>query len=271
MHLAGTGMNCSLIISTYNRTEALALCLQSVLSQSVLPAEIVIADDGSGDATRQLVEKFKEKATVPVQHIWQKDEGYQLSKIRNRAFSAANGNYLIQTDGDLIFHRHFIKDHLSFAQEGYFVSGARTNITKNLTQQYVDEQTAPQLYYYSKGLEKRYNAFRNTVLRNINAKLQTSAHNMHYVLGCNMAFFKKDVQAVNGYNEAFNGWGKEDNDIAARLMNAGIQLRMLKFGAVVFHLWHQEADKNKVSANEQLFQESLKNNVTFVPLGMNQY
>jgi glycosyltransferase involved in cell wall biosynthesis len=264
-------MNCSLIISTYNRPEALSICLQTVLRQSVLPSEIVIADDGSGPATKTLIDKFRQQSTIPVQHIWQKDDGYQLSKIRNKAFAAAIGDYLIQTDGDLLFHEHFIKDHLSFAREGSFVSGARTNITEAATQPLIHQQKTPLLHYYSKGLEKRYNAIRSILLRNANAAIQSSPGNMHYVLGCNMAFFKKDLQEVNGYNEAFTGWGKEDNDIAARLTNAGLQLRMLKFGAVVFHLWHKEADKNKTSANEQLFQESLKNNVTFVPLGMNQY
>ncbi|HEX4958670.1 MAG TPA: glycosyltransferase family 2 protein [Lacibacter sp.] len=264
-------MTSSLIISTYNRPEALALCLQSVLRQSVMPLEIIIADDGSAAATKQLIDGFKQESTVPVSHVWQEDEGYQLSKIRNKAFAVAKGDYLIQTDGDLIFHRHFIKDHLSFARIGSFVSGARTNINEVTTHQLIQHQIAPDLHYNSAGLEKRYNAFRNALLRNVNAALQSSPTSLHYVLGCNMAFFKADLQKVNGYNEAFTGWGKEDNDIAARLINSGIKLRMLKFGAVVFHLWHKEADKNKVSTNETLFQESLKNNVTFVPLGMNQY
>jgi glycosyltransferase involved in cell wall biosynthesis len=264
-------MNSSLIISTYNRPEALALCLQSIMRQSVMPGEVMIADDGSGTVTKNLVDAFRKQSNVPVVHVWQEDDGYQLSKIRNKAFAAAKGDYLIQTDGDLIFHRHFIKDHLSFARKGSFVSGARTHINEATTHQLIQQQMAPDLYYYSAGLEKRYNAFRNILLRNVNTALQSSSTNLHYVLGCNMAFFKTDLQTVNGYNEAFTGWGKEDNDIAARLINSGINLRMLKFGAVVFHLWHKEADKNKVSANETLFQESLKNNVTFVPLGMNQY
>lgn len=264
-------MNSSLIISTYNRPEALALCLQSVLRQSVLPTEIIIADDGSGEATKKLVEEFQQNAPVPIVHVWQEDGGYQLSKIRNKAFAAAQGDYLIQTDGDLIFHKDFIKDHLSFAQKGSFISGARTNIDETTTHQFIQQQQAPQLNYFSKGLEKRYNAFRNKLLRDINTGLQSSPKNLYYVLGCNMAFFKNDLEKVNGYNEAFTGWGKEDNDIAARLINSGVKLRMLKFSGVVFHLWHKEADKNKVSTNETLFQESLKNNVTFVPLGMNQY
>lgn len=271
MHLAAVIMTCSLIISTYNRPEALQLCLQSALHQSVLPDEILIADDGSGAATKEFIEQFRNRSAVPIVHVWQEDNGYQLSKIRNRAFAMAKGAYILQTDGDLIFHRHFVKDHLQFARKGSFVSGARTNINEQQTREIIAQQSAPQLVYYSKGLQKRYNAFRNIALRMINAKLQSSAQNVHYVLGCNMAFFKADLQKVNGYNEAFTGWGKEDNDIAARLINAGVRLRMLKFGAAVFHLWHKEADKNKLSANEHLFQESLKNNVTFVQQGMNRY
>lgn len=264
-------LTCSLVISTYNRPEALGLCLASVLQQSVLPDEILIADDGSNDATKQMIDQFQHNSSVIVKHIWHQDEGYRLSKIRNRAFAAATGEYIIQTDGDLIFHKHFIKDHLAFAKKGSFVSGARTNLKEEKTNQIIQNQIAPQLFYYSNGLSKRYNAFRNSILRNINSLIQSSSKNIFYVLGCNMAFFKEDLQKVNGYNEVFNGWGKEDNDIAARLINTGLKLRMLKFGAVVFHLWHQEADKNKLSANEQFFKATLKNNMTFVPIGMNQY
>jgi glycosyltransferase involved in cell wall biosynthesis len=264
-------MTCSLIISTYNRPDALALCLQSVMKQNVMPLQIIIADDGSGEPTRKLIDTFKKTIPVPLLHVWQEDSGYQLSKIRNRAFAAATGQYIIQADGDLIFHTDFIRDHLSFAKPGYFVSGSRTNINEAVTGKLLLSGQAPKLHYYSAGLTKRYNAFRNTLLQMLNAQAGAPGKNIHYVLGCNMAFFKKDLLLVNGYNEAFTGWGKEDNDIAARLVNAGVKLRMLKFGAVVFHLWHREADKNKVSTNEHLFHESLKNNVTFTPLGMNQY
>ena len=262
---------CSIIISTFNRPDALQLCLESVLKQSALPFEVVIADDGSSDETKKVITNFAAKVQFPVKHIWHKDEGYQLSKIRNRAIVAANGNYILQTDGDLIFHTHFIKDHLQFAKKNCFVSGARTNITAKKTNKLLIATTCPALTYYSAGIVKRYNAVRSALLKNLNMQMQTSAQNMQYVLGCNMAFWKEDLLLVNGYNENFEGWGKEDNDIAARLINAGKKLRFLKFGAIVFHLWHKEASRTSMAANEYLFQQSLKNNVTFVSKGLNQY
>jgi glycosyltransferase involved in cell wall biosynthesis len=263
--------SCSLIISTFNRPDALELCLKSVMNQYVLPQEVIIADDGSGDETKRVVEQFTAQARFAVKHVWQKDDGYQLSKIRNKAFVAATGDYILQTDGDLIFHSNFVKDHLQFAKKGCFVSGTRTNIKDAKTSQLLKTSSISNLTFYSAGIEKRYNAARVGLLQKLNAQLQTSAHNLHYVLGCNMAFWKEDLIKVNGYNEAFTGWGKEDNDLSARLINAGVKLRFLKFGAIVFHLWHREAARDFVSANDFLFQQSLKNNVTFVDEGMNQY
>jgi glycosyltransferase involved in cell wall biosynthesis len=263
--------SCSLIISTFNRPDALELCLKSLAHQRVFPLEVIIADDGSGRETKKVIEQFTAKANFTVKHVWQKDEGYQLSKIRNKAFAAATGDYILQTDGDLIFHANFVKDHLQFAKKGCFVSGTRTNITAAKTNEILQLKAFANLKYYAPGIKKRYNAVRFALLKNLNAQLQASSKNLHYVLGCNMAFWKEDLIKVNGYNEAFKGWGKEDNDLSARLMNAGIKLRFLKFGAIVFHLWHNEAARDFVSVNDSLFQHSLKNNVTFVDWGMNQY
>lgn len=247
------------------------LCLSSVQRQTVQPGEIIIADDGSGNETKQVIESFAKQTTVPLKHIWQEDEGYQLSKIRNKAFAAAETDYLVQTDGDLIFHKRFIEDHLNFAKPGYFVSGARVNIAEWLTAELVREQKLPELHFYSAGISKRYNAFRSVLLRNINSIFQASSRPMQYVLGCNMAFWRKDILKVNGYNENFTGWGKEDNDIAARLLNAGIQLRFLKFGGMVFHLWHREAVRHTLSANEELLQKTVVQNTTFIENGISRY
>src|SRR5438309_2028957 len=117
--------SCSLIISTYNWPSALQLCLQSVLQQSVLPAEIIIADDGSTEETKTLIDHMATQCPVPLLHVWQPDEGFQLSKIRNRAIAKAAMPYIIQIDGDLLLHQHFIKDHFHIQEPGYFVSGSR--------------------------------------------------------------------------------------------------------------------------------------------------
>ena len=118
--------SCSLVVSTYNRPDALELCIESILRQTQLPNEIVVADDGSGESTRQLVKALEAKSPVPIVHVWQPDDGYQLARIRNRAFAAATGEYIIQLDGDLILEKHFVLDHLSMARPGTFISGSRT-------------------------------------------------------------------------------------------------------------------------------------------------
>ena len=261
----------SLIVTTYNNPVRLNLCLQSILQQSTLPDELLIADDGSGIATSEVIRQFSSKFKINVKHVWQEDDGFQLSRIRNKAFAQSACDYLIQTDGDLIFHKHFVRDHIAFAKPGCFVSGARTNIEQYQTEVLLKNPVAPGLKYYSKGLRKRYNALRNSFLRELNAMLQTSPHNMHYVLGCNMAFWKKDLQEVNGYNETFTGWGKEDNDIAARLINAGKKLCFLKFGGIVFHLWHKGDSAVMLAENEKIFNQSIQNKLIIAEKGMDQY
>lgn len=261
--------SCSLIVSTYNRPDALKCCLQSIVVQSQLPDEIIIADDGSGPETRQFVNLFKGTSPVPIVHVWQTDEGYQLAKIRNKAFTAATKEYIIQIDGDLILHRHFIQDHMRVAREGVFVSGSRVRIDETLTKDLTTGKVMPALIkQHSNHLSKKHNGVYSPVLCRMNYLLQVGKKNYKYVVGCNMAFWKKDLEKVNGYNEGFKGWGKEDNDLAVRLINAGVRLRFVKYGAIVYHLAHTIANLSSAPHNEQVLERSLKEKITFVPAGM---
>lgn len=266
-----TNLTCSLIIATYNWVPALQLSLESVLKQSLMPNEIIIADDGSAGETKKLIELYKKKFAVPLKYVWQPDEGYQLARIRNKAFAIATSDYIIQVDGDLILHPHFIRDHLHFSKENTFVSGARALLNEEITRNLLERQqviSIPELYPH---LKKKYNAVRSRPLSLLNDLWQRSGKNIHYVLGCNMAFWKKDLLKVNGYNEAFSGWGKEDNDIAARLINAGVRLRFLKFGAIVYHLHHKIASVSSVAKNEELFKKSKKDRITYIEKGIDQH
>jgi glycosyltransferase involved in cell wall biosynthesis len=264
--------SCSLVVSTYNRPDALELCLESILKQKLLPDEIVVADDGSGQETRQLIDAIRKKATVPVVHVWQEDNGYQLARIRNKAFAAAAGEYLVQIDGDLILEEHFILDHLSMSRPGTFISGTRTMTDADLTQKLLKKEiSSADILKHPKHLTKRHNAVRSWVLREASYLFQRKQSNYKYVLGCNMAFWKKDLLKVNGYNESFKGWGKEDNELTVRLQNAGVQLRFIKFGAVVYHLHHKVADLSAVPANEEKLLQTIEQQVTFVPAGINNH
>ena len=114
-------MTCSLIIATYNWYQALELVLLSVSKQTILPDEIIIADDGSNKETKNLVEKYQKKLRTPIKHVWQEDEGFRKTKILNKSFFQAKGEYIIQIDGDIIIHSKFIEDHLKNAKKNIFL------------------------------------------------------------------------------------------------------------------------------------------------------
>lgn len=262
----------SLVISTYNRENALQLCLDSVLLQTVLPDEIIIADDGSGKKTAELVNKFKKATGIRVIHVWQPDAGYQLARIRNKALAASKGEYIIQVDGDLVLDRHFIFDHLRMSRKKVFVSGTRAMLNPALTQQLLSGNIPIQsINKHRTQIMKKYNAWRNSSLCKLLYWGNRSKKNYKYVLGCNMAFWKTDLETVNGYNEAITGWGKEDNELAVRLQNAGVQLRLIKQAAVVHHLHHPTAILSSIPSNEELLNKAIKEKVIYVPMGLNAH
>lgn len=263
---------CSLLIATYNWPKALELCLQTVSQQSVLPNEIIIADDGSKLPTTDVVKQFTANFTIPVVHVWHPDAGFQLAQIRNKAFAKAQYDYIIQIDGDLLLHPHFIADHLAIAKPNHFVSGSRVLLSEQTTQHLLAQN---QLFQGIKSLgnEKNFfNGLRLPAIRNFLAdRYKQSGTNTYYVKGCNMAFWKKDLLAVNGYNEAFTGWGREDSDLAIRLINTGIKKRFLKMGGVSYHLWHKEASRDNEATNTAMMQKAIDEKHTWANKGLNQY
>lgn len=117
-------MKTALLVSTYNWPEALDLIFRSLLKQKELPDEVLIADDGSGEATKKLIADFKAGSTLAVKHVWQEDHGYHKSKILNKAIAASEADYIIQIDGDCLMHPHFIHDHKANAEATTFYSEA---------------------------------------------------------------------------------------------------------------------------------------------------
>jgi glycosyltransferase involved in cell wall biosynthesis len=266
----GKNVKVSLCISTYNWPSALELCLESVLLQTQLPDEVIIGDDGSGPDTKELIDSLRSRFPVPLHHIWQPDEGFKLAQIRNRSFAAASGEYIIQVDGDLVLNRHFVKDHSRFASQGSFISGARSLLTQPATEKLFAEKNISDISGRYE-LRKKYNARRFFPAAFLNFHLQAGISQVKYVLGANMSFWKADLVKVNGYNEDFTGWGKEDNDLSMRLSNAGVRLHLLKFAGVIYHLYHNEAPREKMQQNELLLMEAIREKRTFVANGLNKY
>ena len=232
-------MTSTLIVSTYNRPDALRLTLMSILRQRVMPDEVVIGDDGSREETTRVVEEFRAKFPVPLLHVWQPDDGFRLARSRNQCVAIASGDYIIEIDGDLILHPDFVADHLSMAREGCYCKGGRLNIGRKYTARLCSSGSIAGVGLFMRGVEaKRENALHFPAL----ARWLAPRYRRHRepALGCNMSFFRNDFMLVNGFDEFFEGWGGEDFDFGRRLQLAGRTRLHLKFSGVCYHLWHND-------------------------------
>lgn len=249
-------MKVSLLIATYNWPEALSLVLESVQNQSVLPNEIIIADDGSKDETRQLIENFKRKTTIELHHIWQEDKGFRLAEIRNKAIAKAQYDYIIQIDGDIILHKDYIKDHLHFAKKNTSITGPRVLLSKKATQLALTNKITT-FSPFTKNIKNRFNAlhvpFINHFLKPKTAPIEKL---IFKVRGCNMSFWREDLLEVNGYEENFKTWGREDSELVARLLKKGVGLRKLRLAGIQYHLDHNEQDKNNIELNNAILEKN---------------
>lgn len=262
---------CSLLIATYNWPVALELCLKSVLIQKTLPGEIIIADDGSREETKELIDRLRTDFPIPLRHVWQLDEGFQLARIRNKGIAAASFSYIIQIDGDLILHPYFIEDHLKLSKPGYFTTGSRMLLSPHTTQRVIEKGQLAGTKVFA-GNKNIFNGLRNKWIRNLLAHhYKNKGKNIFYVKGCNMAFWKDDLIKVNGYNESFFGWGKEDSEIAIRLMNAGVKKQFLKMGGICYHLYHREVSREMEEKNTQMMTKAIKAKFTWAETGLSQY
>lgn len=157
-------MNISLIISTYNWKEALALVLKSAFAQTIAPNEIIIADDGSTDETDQMIAALKPLSQVPLIHIFQENHGFRAAAIRNKAIATAHGDYIVLVDGDMILERHFIADHIRAARSGWFIQGSRVRINSSTTDDMLKSDRIRRIVFFSKGIKNRKNSLRSTLL-----------------------------------------------------------------------------------------------------------
>lgn len=246
----------SLIISTYNRPDALALVLESVAAQSHLPDEIIIADDGSGAETASLVQQYRRRLPLPVLHSWQEDEGFRLSRSRNHAISRTTQPYIISIDGDMILHPQFIAHHLRRARPSCFLQGSRVLLSPHKTNEILASKRII-LSPFEAGLTNRLNAVN---LHPLGKYFSPARKDIKAIRGCNMSFWKEDLRRVNGFNEEIVGWGREDSELAARLINVGVRRIDLKLCAIAYHLDHLNSHKNNnksLDTNDYILQNTI--------------
>ena len=258
---------CSLVTPTYNWPEALELLLLSITKQRVLPDEVIVADDGSKEETRLLIERFQKSFPVPLIHIWHEDNGNQKPKIMNKAIAKAKYDYIIEIDGDIIMHPNFVEDHLNYAEKGVYLFGSRVNIQKNILETIFKDKIT-YFHFFSKGIKKRGRTLRIPFFMNF-AKLHEKRSSK--LRGCNMSFWKEDFIKVNGFNEGLVGWGIDDSEMIQRLHNVGIRGKRLKNVGIAYHIYHKEQDKSHIEVNQIIERETTEKKITFIEKGINQY
>jgi glycosyltransferase involved in cell wall biosynthesis len=250
-------MKITLIIVTYNRPDALAAILHSIEKQSELPHEVIIADDGSTEETQKLLEKMSAGFPAPLLHVWQPDAGFRTSRIRNEAIKISHGEYFIFYDGDLVLHPRFIEDFRKNARVGEALIGSRAFINQKTTSKILKSRNFDfRLPLVFAAIEKnKLNTFRMPFLSSLFRPVTYSIKLRGGLLGV----WKKDLFEVNGWNEDFEGWGLEDSELLVRLGNYGIVFRKMKFRAITYHLWHENEKRERLSANRDLLENSIKN------------
>jgi len=255
----------SLIITTYNRPDALLLVLKSVESQTLLPNEVIIADDGSNEDTKTVIKKFSSTSCLKIIHSWHEDRGFRVARSRNQAILKSNGEYLILIDGDMVLHSEFVKDHIKNAEEGCFVQGGRVLLNEVTTKDAINTMKIG-FSFISNGLRNRKNSIHSNLLSKL---FSNKKKYLSRIKSCNMAFFEKDFYRVNGFNNDFEGWGREDSEFAARLLNTGISCKSVRFNSIQFHLWHIDNNRLSLKKNDLLLESTIKNNSNWCNNGVN--
>jgi len=266
----------SLLVLTYNWPEALGRVLASAAAQSRLPDEVIVADDGSGPATRAVIERMAKSFPVPLRHVWQEDLGFRASRSRNLGIAASRGEYVVMIDGDMVLHPDFIADHLALAGRGYFLQGGRFKNSERESRRLlaggrpVFAPWADADFQVFDGIKRLY-AFRSLPL----ARWKSRARSGGRVMSCNMSCWRDDLLRVNGFDEQMEGYGAEDRELAARLENTGLTRRALKWAALAVHLWHNSRSPPDVDdmdlPNNRLFHATRTQGITCCERGISQH
>ena len=266
----------SVVITTYNRPDALAAVVRACFMQDDKDFEIIIADDGSTANTRACVEQFAAAAPVPLRHVWQADEGFRAAMARNRGTLAASGDYIVFLDGDCIPQRDFIARHRALSEPGCLVSGSRILMSERLTRRVLEEHVDIGAVGPATRLGWRLRGDLNKTLQPLGLRWPdlgriSGRFKWRRIKSCNLGVWRSDLERVNGFDESFIGWGYEDSDLVLRLFHAGVLRKDGAFATEVFHLWHREAQRDQELSNRQVVLERADSGITQAARGLREH
>jgi len=262
----------SVIVTTYNRPDALAAVLAGLATQTDRGFEVLVADDGSRDDTRAMIESQAAGFALPLRHVWQEDRGFRAGAARNRAALKACGDYLLFLDGDCVPRRDLIARHRDLAESGWMVAGNRILLSEKFTSQVLAGNVPIHAFTNAdwSSAAARGDINRTLPLRHLplGPLRKLAARRWQRVRTCNLGVWMCDFRTVNGFDEAYEGWGFEDSDLAVRLLNAGVRRKEGAFATAVLHLYHHENDRRNEGENWNRLQERLRSGQTLATRGL---
>lgn len=226
----------SLIISFYKRIDFLELIFQSLDRQSFGDFEVIVAEDASDAATVDFICESRIRHNFHIKHVCQDDIGFRKTRILNSAVRHSAGEQLVFIDGDCVLHRQFLMEYSKSIDDNHFCYGRRVFCSERHTARLLKARSLKEcnnikafIYGGSSlgaGIYLPFKIFLNKQHRRI--------------LGCNWGILKKNLMAVNGFDEDYNRAGVgEDFDVDWRLKKQGMKVRSMKGRAIVFHLYHK--------------------------------
>jgi glycosyltransferase involved in cell wall biosynthesis len=245
----------SVIVTTYNREDALEAVLSALSRQSDRGFEVVVADDGSRPTTAAVVERWRPRLGVPLDHVWQMNCGFRAAEIRNRAILMCHGDYCVFLDGDCIAPADFVATHRRLAERGWFVTGNRVLLSPTLTAAVLSDDLRPETWSAPDWIRQRLRGGVNrlaAVLRLPLGRLRKlRSAQWRGARSCNLAVWRSDLEQVDGFDACFSGWGREDSDLLIRLLRCGLRRKDGRFATGVIHLWHPQVDRAQLTANDE--------------------
>ena len=237
----------SVVVTTYNRLDALQAVLSGFERVSYRDFELVVADDGSEHETGDWVRRFAARANYPVRHVWQEDLGFRAAAARNLAVRAARGSVFVFIDGDCVPYPDTLEEHAMQCTPGRAVAGGRCYLGQRETLEFLTISGLRRLEFSararrSEGLRLSRLYWKNRFYRLTRLKARPKWHT------ANASVHRTDFEAINGFDERFIGWGYEDEDVARRLRRLGVELWDGCRRTVALHLFHQVHTSHRPSA-----------------------
>ncbi len=269
-------MKIAVIVTTYNRPDALAAVLEAYIAERDRDFEIIVADDGSGPETAVSVAVCRGRTEIAIGHVRQEDLGFRAGAVRNRALALTRADYVIFTDGDCLPLSGFIAGHRRLAEQRWFSAGNRILIGEGLSQRILAERLPVDAWPMGRWFQAFLKGEINRLLPLLPLPVpgwlrKLPARRWQGVMTCNLAAWREDLLAVNGFDEEYEGWGLEDSDLTIRLLHAGIRRKSARFAAPVVHLWHPENDRGTLAGNRRRLEALLLSHEFRAKQGVNRY